>query len=193
MTAFQTGWVETYSGAKFYPLEPNLDQINLVDIAHALSQMCRFTGHSKFFYSVAQHSINCAKEMQILGESPRLQLYALLHDASEAYLQDIARPIKASIGNYEEIEAQLMNAIWDALGIPRPSEEEWEKVKQVDDLMLLNEAKILMKCEHWDLGEFPIIQNARFRITEMPMRSVEAQFMQMFSDIVREDIISFAD
>jgi hypothetical protein len=193
MTAFQTGWVETYTGTKFYPFEPNPEHINLLDIAHPLSQMCRFTGHCEFFYSVAQHSINCAKEMMLLGEPPRMQLYALMHDASEAYLQDIARPIKSSIGNYEEIEAKLMDAIWDAFGIPRPSEDEWQKVKQVDDLMLLNEAKILMKCKHWDLGEFPVIQNARFRITEMSMRSVEAEFMQMFSEIVRNDFITFGE
>lgn len=184
------GWVETYTGQKMFPLNPTEATINIQDIAHALSQLCRFTGHSRFFYSVAQHSINCATEMQNIGAPPRLQLYALMHDASEAYLQDIARPIKSYIDNYKEIEANLMDCIWDTFGIPRPSEEDWEKVKFIDDLMLLNEASILMPCKEWDLGEFHQIANLKFRVAEQRMFSVEHEFLAMFSEIVRNDFLS---
>ena len=85
--------ITTYTGLHFDPVEPDENLIKIKDIAHALSMICRANGHTKIFYSVAQHSIACAKEASQQGLSKELVLGCLLHDASEAYLSDVTRPI----------------------------------------------------------------------------------------------------
>ena len=87
-------YISTYMGEDFTPLSPNINQIYIEDIAHALSLMCRANGHFIRFYSVAQHSINCANEAKARGLSARVQTACLLHDGSEAYLSDVPRPVK---------------------------------------------------------------------------------------------------
>ena len=82
-------WIQTYTGGKFHLLAPRQEEINIVDIAHALSMMCRFTGHVRRFYSVSEHSWHASYLV------PKQDaLWALLHDASEAYMADMNRPLK---------------------------------------------------------------------------------------------------
>lgn len=108
--------------------EPTLDMICIEDIAHALSNQCRFGGHLPEFYSVAQHSFICSQKV---GDEYKLQ--ALLHDASEAYLLDIPRPIKQRLRNYKEIEEKLMTLIGEKFGVKYPLEK---PVKQIDNELL---------------------------------------------------------
>lgn len=82
-------WIQTFTGKKVFPLAMTTDMVDIKDIAHALSLKCRFTGHCRTFYSVAEHSMRVAELVR-----PELKLAALLHDAAEAYLPDFARPIK---------------------------------------------------------------------------------------------------
>ena len=89
--------IRTYTGIMFDPLNPDPELVNITDIAHALSLLCRANGHFRNFYSVAQHSINCMEEAKERGYSRKVQLACLLHDASEAYLSDVTRPIKQEI------------------------------------------------------------------------------------------------
>src|SRR5271165_4859950 len=84
-----TGWIQTYTGKKFFPMDPKPEDICIEDIAHSLSMICRFTGHSREFYSVAQHSVYVSELC-----SEQWMLHGLLHDAEEAYTNDLARPIK---------------------------------------------------------------------------------------------------
>ena len=132
------GWIQTYSGRKFYPMFPSPDDICLEDIAHALSHSCRFTGHCKDFYSVAQHSVLvsyiCNKENS---------LYGLLHDASEAFLLDLAKPIKRlpEFQVFRDIEARVMRAVCNKFGLPQ---EEPKDVKEADTILLATEARDLM-------------------------------------------------
>ena len=134
----------TYTKKMFDPLRPNGDLININDIAHALSMLCRANGHFRRFYSVAQHSINCMKEAQARGYSERIQLACLLHDASEAYLSDITRPVKAELPRYKEIEAPLQEMIWNKwLGEPLNTQE-MIQVFQIDDAILAHEFLELM-------------------------------------------------
>ncbi|MGI0021894.1 MAG: hypothetical protein ACRD9Q_03435 [Nitrososphaeraceae archaeon] len=86
-------WMQTYSGKKFILTDPRPEDIDIVDIAMSLTRMCRFNAHCLKFYSVAEHSIF----VQTLVTTPHLKLPALLHDAHEAYLGDIIRPIKGYI------------------------------------------------------------------------------------------------
>lgn len=109
--------------------------------------MCRGGGHLKYFYSVAQHSLNCAAEAKARGWSERLQLACLLHDASEAYLSDIIRPVKANLTGYLEIESRIMEKILEKFNLSDLTEEEHRKWKQIDDEILYYELKNLMPGE----------------------------------------------
>ena len=117
-------WIQTFTGRQFWPLEPRADEIFIEDIAHHLSNLCRFTGACRSFYSVAQHSVLvslCAPP----GENP---LWGLLHDASEAYLIDVARPVKrsAALVGYRVAEARMMEVICECFGLPT-TEPAWVK------------------------------------------------------------------
>lgn len=138
-------YISTYSKIKFWPLDPREEEIKTMDIAHALSMMCRGNGHYEHFYSVAQHSINCAKEAELRGESHRVQLTCLLHDASEAYISDITRPVKRLLDEYRRIEEKLQNFIFDFYGLGDLTNEEEAIVKEIDDSMLNYELKELLE------------------------------------------------
>ena len=86
--------MNVFSGHRIDPLHIKEEDIYLEDIAHALSLLCRGNGHIKYFYSVAQHSLNCAKEAQSRGYSKYVVLSCLFHDASETYMSDLITPIK---------------------------------------------------------------------------------------------------
>ena len=90
-----SGWVQTFTGRAFTPLNPQAEDLCIEDIAHALSLQCRFTGHCKRFYSVAEHSVRVMWQIeQHHPADASLARVALMHDATEAYLIDLARPVK---------------------------------------------------------------------------------------------------
>ena len=128
--------MNTFSGKKFDPMHMNSEDVSLEDLAHALSLLCRGGGHLKYFYSVGQHSINCMKEARARGWSKRVQLACLLHDASEAYIADIIRPVKAHLPEYYKIESKIMTCIFDKFGLGDLSEEENSRWRQIDDEIL---------------------------------------------------------
>lgn len=140
------GAIRTYTGRSFEPLNPDPDAIVIEDIAHALANNCRFTGHVNWHYSVAQHSVYCSFLV-----SDELALTALLHDASEAYLSDVARPIKQQpeFGDvYLRFERGIEEAIAKKFGIVYPYPDE---VKDADNTMLVTEARDLMYgTKGWD-------------------------------------------
>lgn len=137
-------WGQSFSGIKFWPLDPRPEEINIIDIAHALSLVCRYNGHSRFHYSVAQHSVLVASVV------PReLRLEALMHDASEAYVCDIPRTFKAQLTGYKQIEDKMMNVIATKYGFTLPLSDE---VKEADKRMLVTEKKIVMaKGPCWEM------------------------------------------
>ena len=92
---YMTDYITTYTGDHFDPTLPEAEHLHIEDIAHALSLICRGNGHVKTFFSVGSHCINCAKEAAARGYSDRLVLACLLHDASEAYLSDVPRPLRS--------------------------------------------------------------------------------------------------
>ena len=135
------GWIATYTGKRFYPLDPRPEDIDINDIIHALSHMCRFAGHSTRFYSVAQHcvlvSLMCNNEDALWG---------LLHDASEAYLIDVPSPLKKcpEFDFYRAAERELMGTICDVFGLDR---DEPPSVKSADKRILATEARDLTMTE----------------------------------------------
>ena len=131
--------ITTYTGTMVDPLNPKPDQIDSRDIAHALSMLCRANGHFKTFYSVGQHCVNCMQEAAARGYSRKVQLACLLHDASEAYLSDITRPVKQELPQYLEIEKPLQEAILNKYLAEPLTQEEWKQVQDIDDAMLYHE------------------------------------------------------
>lgn len=144
-------WIQTYTGVVFYLLDPRVEDIKIEDIAHALSNLCRFGGHCKQFYSVAQHSVLVS--CQVPAEDA---LWGLMHDASEAYLCDLPRPIKrfSCLGtDYKAIESDLMKVICKRFNLP---EEMPASVEKADTDLLMTEKRDLMHgCNKpWeDVGE----------------------------------------
>ena len=142
--------ITTFTGEDFKPLAPDANQIHIEDIAHALSLMCRANGHFVRFYSVAQHCINCSNEANARGLSTKIQIACLLHDASEAYLSDITRPVKSHLLKYQEVEIHLQDMIYNKfLGSPL-TETEASNVEQIDHDMLVCEFNALMKKKVFD-------------------------------------------
>lgn len=137
-------YITTYRKIHFTPLSPQREDILIEDIAHALSLMSRANGHFPAFHSVAQHCIECCEEALARGFGERVALACLLHDASEAYLSDVTRPVKAELPRYKEIEAPLQETIWNKwLGKPL-TEEERKQVFDIDDAILVHEFLNLM-------------------------------------------------
>lgn len=137
-------YITTYSKKPLDPVTARADEIMIADIAHPLSLMCRANGHFPYFYSVAQHCINCVKEAKARGYSERVQLGCLLHDASEAYLSDVTRPIKQLLPYYLEVEERLQNLIFDKWIAPTLTEEERRQIFEIDDVLLYHEFKEIM-------------------------------------------------
>ena len=138
--------MNVFSGHRIDPLHIKEDDIYLENIAHALSLICRGNGHIKYFYSVAQHSLNCAKEAQRRGYSKHVVLSCLFHDASETYMSDLITPIKKQMKEYQVIEDQLLETIFQAFHIQLKDEEKniW---KEMDHLLLEAELKEMMPLE----------------------------------------------
>lgn len=144
MRGDEVSYIRTYSGGKFWPLDPHPDDLRIEDIAHALSNLCRWTGHSRKFYSVAQHCCLVSDNLP-----PSLQLEGLLHDASEAYLSDLSRPIKhaAGLGEiYRKVEGRIEKSLATKFGFSLSQSPE---VKIVDNQLLYTEARDLMQGFVW--------------------------------------------
>lgn len=131
--------IYTYSGVSFSPLSPSMEDISPVDIAHALSYMCRANGHFSGFYSVAQHCLDCETEAQARGLSARTRLACLLHDASEAYISDITRPVKRQLAEYRAIEQRLQAVIYRRFGLDPCDSAVMAEVSAIDDALLYHE------------------------------------------------------
>lgn len=138
--------VETYSGRYVDTSNPRASSICIQDIAHALSQICRYGGHSRRFYSVAEHSNNVSERLRRKGHPPVVQLAGHLHDATEAYLGDIPRPMKPLLGTaYEALTAQMDAVIVEALELPFHADAfHCRSVKDADSWMLIMEARHLL-------------------------------------------------
>jgi hypothetical protein len=139
-------WMQTYSGRRFYPMNPRPSEIDPVDIAHALSLLCRYGGHVDRFYSVAEHCVLMSNAV-----APEHALAALLHDATEAYVCDVPRPLKAYLDAYREIEDHVWAAIAIRFGLALELPAE---VKQADTRILLTERAALMpRAERWPVDD----------------------------------------
>lgn len=162
-------WLQTYTGRQFWPLRPRGEDIDLLDIAHALSNQCRFAGHTRSFYSVAEHSVYVSRIVP-----PEWAAVGLLHDASEAYLMDVPRPIKGHLGGYREMEEALMWTVcarFNLTGNPAA----WAAVKYADNAMLAAERDQVMGIAPALWGALP--PAADIAIAMLPPAEARALFL----------------
>lgn len=147
-------WMQTATGRQFWPLDPRPEEVHLEDIAAALSKICRYGGHCKRFYSVAEHSVLMARALP-----EALRKYALLHDASEAYLNDVIRPLKRFIPGYCAIEHKVMVAVCDRFKVEYPMPA---AIKEADNNIILDEHVQMMAGgpawdkPEWEIGRVPL-------------------------------------
>lgn len=171
-------WIQTYTGKMFYPLDPRIEDINIIDIAHALANVCRFTGHVKRFYSVGNHSVLAGDHVP-----QEYKLTALLHDASEFAIADIARPIKRlpEFAIYREIEDNLMRVISQAFNTTYPLPE---CVVEADNRMLSTEMIQLMgkPPKTWS----DLYEPYDFIIKPWTPQETERLFLDMFFKLTKE-------
>ena len=174
--------IMTSTGAYFRFDAPEQSPILIQDIAHALSNICRFTGHVKTFYSVAQHSVLVSRIV-----ARQFQFQALLHDASEAYLGDVSSPLKQMLSEYKIIERRVEDAIYARFGIS-PTEESNKAIKKADIILLGTEKRDLMysetlesEKETWEL----LLNVPRLLETIEPWSPAvaEEEFMKRFDEL----------
>lgn len=173
-------YVTTYYKRKFNPTKAVEKDITIGDVAHALSLICRANGHMKIFFSVAQHSINCAMEAKERGLSQKLQLDCLLHDAAEAYIGDVITPLKIQLNAYRDYEHALQATVLKALGVAPPSEADAKTIKEIDSCMVYHEFKLLH-------GELLFKKEPEIHISiserEVDHNQIEAQFIQLYREL----------
>jgi hypothetical protein len=174
-------YINTYTGNKFYPFDPRPEEVIIEDIAHALSMLCRCNGHARFYYSVAQHSLNVAKLLKHLGYNKTIQLYGLLHDGSEAFLSDVITPVKKQLPEYKAIEEKVQNTIWTAFSLPIPSAEEYKIIKHADSMLFYWESKILLEGYDAKYVQMP----GYIKIKEDKREKVKREFLTMLEELLK--------
>ena len=180
-------YITTVTGIHFYPLNPNPKDIDIEDIAHALSLICRANGHFRHFYSVAQHCIACAEEAIERGYSPEVILGCLLHDASEAYLCDVTRPVKKHIPQYLQAEEKLQEVIWKRFIGRELTDAEKNQIFEIDDDILSMEFHLLMPE---DLNEDYRKLQGSYTCEYQDPQEVKSRFIQMATlDITVERLL----
>lgn len=168
-------WITTLTGKHFDFINPQADTVCIEDIAGALSNLCRFTGHLEQFYSVAQHSVHVSYLVP-----PEFAVEALLHDAAEAYCNDISSPLKALIPDYRQIEDRVDAVIRSKFGMPPAMST---PVKYADMIMLATERR------DFDLDDgtpWPCLEGipcADFTVSPFNPRQARVLFLQRFSEL----------
>jgi len=172
-----TPWIQTFTGKRLDLDPPNPDQIDIVDIAHGLSMLCRFNGQCTRFYSVAEHSVHVSHEI-----APELALVGLLHDAAEAYLGDVPSPLKGQLSQFKTFEKQMEQAIGEKFRI------EYElfvskELKRADVQLLIDEKAVLMvdTPEPWLPGE-PAVKDMG-RIKCWGPEEAKVKFLERFAQL----------
>jgi hypothetical protein len=167
--------MQTYTGRAYWPLDPRPEDVTVEDIAHSLSMQCRYGGHSKLFYSVAEHS---ALVSQLVP--PEHALVALMHDATEAYVIDVPRPLKAMLPDHARLEELSWRAIAERFGLPA---ELPACVRKADNDILLAEGRALMHDAPMPRGIEGEV--TKVQIMCLPPFLAKELFLNRFADLYR--------
>jgi len=174
-------YFRTYTGREVHPLDPKPQEITIFDVARSLSQMCRFLGHTRAFYSVAQHSVLVSKLVP-RGDA----LWGLLHDASEAYLCDLPSPIKrdTEMSIYRIAEDRLMLAVCERYGLPP---EMPRSVAVADKVALATEFRDVTTVDDlkWIVAECGCHPLDGHTIAPWPSTVAEQAFLDRFEELAK--------
>ena len=171
----RNNWFQTVSGKAFPLPDFKPSDFHIEDIAHALSLVCRFSGHCLAFYSVAQHSVLAS---QIVPD--QFRMWALLHDASEAYMSDVVAPFKDQLPQYKELEKKVMQAICIRFAIPM---EMPAQVAMADLTVLATEKRdlLLPEPQPWDCLEGVLPMETK--IQPWPWAKAKQIFLETFKEL----------
>lgn len=171
--------ITTYSGKQINVADPSAESICIGDIAHALSYLCRGGGHTSFFFPVARHCVYCALEARARGFSDEVVLACLLHDATEAYMIDLPKPIKDDLfPEYRIYESVLLDCIYNKFIGRSLTEKEAMQVEEVDRVLLMYDLKNLLNMDV-ELPEIHIELKYEFESFEKS----EAAFLNLFREL----------
>lgn len=182
-------WFQTFTAGRFWPFEPRADEVNLIDIAHALSLQCRYNGHCREFYSVAEHSVRVSMAIETWAdlnsntlddyEQAVLAFWGLMHDAAEAYVGDMVRPLKHHMPAFRAVEASVMAAICERFGM---AIEEPAIVKHFDNVILRTEKRDIVNGDLlWSFP--PEIQPLPEKIIPWSPAEAERRFLARFDEL----------
>ena len=201
-TPKSSDYIRTYSGIKFWPLEPKTKDIQPIDIAHSLAQKVRWQGHCKDFYTVGQHSLRVARAASIYAnlrgefsdtEEDVIFMYGLLHDANEAYLPDVPSPLKPLIKGWKRIEKKVDNIILKRFGLPPIIEEYRVIVKTADRALLQMESdeffpKATKHYSRWPLPErmdIPDVVLEQTHVSLFPVDTTKDRLLTEMKTIIK--------
>jgi len=172
-------WIQTYSGKQYWPIDPRPEDVNIEDVAHALSMLCRFGGHCLRFYSVAEHSVHIARWL-LARHGAHVALCGLLHDSTEAYVADVPSPTKPHLSGYKEIEARNWSEISWKFSLPLTIPRE---VKEADARILADEiSQNMAPCiVPWSYEPAPLGVSLEFWDPER----AELEFLAAFRELSR--------
>lgn len=175
-----TGWIETYTGRMVTPADPDSTTLSITDIAHALSNKCRYSGHTLSFYTVAEHSWLMAQYLLDSNDDTEAARWALIHDAVEAYLPDVPRPLKPFIQNWKELEENMERAV-KAHFEEYPNAAVEGLVHSIDTRILLAEAAVLLPSggRRWEIPVTPL--PVRLRCWSPAIARIN--FMDLFEEL----------
>lgn len=168
-------WMQTFTGRAFYPMDPRVEDIDLLDIAHSLSLTCRYGGHARRFYSVAEHCVLLSRAV-----APQNALWALLHDATEAYVGDMIRPLKASMPAYRAAEDRLMAVICERFRLDPTFPAE---VKQADLRILHDERAVLMSAPPRSWGSLEAVPPLGITVEGWPPERAEIAYLNRLAEL----------
>jgi hypothetical protein len=174
-------FLQTVSGRWVNPFDPDLHQLDAGDIARALANQCRFGGHSRGFYSVAQHSVILSQLVEQRGGDTEETFAALMHDATEAYLGDMPHPLKhrSPLGAaFKEAEDHLGHAIRARFGIKADVPE----IKRIDRALLATERRAF-SAERWHWPELEGVEPLDIELTAWPPDKAAQAFAQRFAEL----------
>ena len=177
MSARLGDFMQTASGRVYWPIDPRSEEVDILDIAHALANLCRFGGHTRRFYSVAEH---CVLVSQVVP--PADALHGLLHDATEAYCVDVPTPVKRHLSGYTDIEHRNWRAICERFKLDPTMPD---SVHAADTAVLLAEKDALMPFGvAWGISGSP----AAVHVQGLSPLSARAAFMRRWRELAQSTI-----